>query len=98
MTDLGAITADDFEPHIGTEFRRVADDGHEASLQLVEVNRRGRQWQDRESFSLLFRDPGDVGLAQNLHPLQHETLGELEIFLVPVGRTEAGWEYEAVFT
>jgi hypothetical protein len=98
MTDLSALTADDFEPLVDTEFRRSADDGHEASLRLVEVGRRGRQWQEREGFALLFRDPGEIGLGQGMHPLRHETLGELEIFLVPVARTEDGWEYEAVFT
>jgi len=98
MTDLGALTADDFQPLIGTQFRRVADDGREARLQLAEVSRHGRQFAERESFSLLLRDPGEIGLAQGMHPLQHETLGELELFLVPVGRTDEGWEYEAVFT
>jgi hypothetical protein len=96
MTDLGALTAADFEPLIDTEFRRVSDDGHEASLRLVEVGRRDRRW--REGFVLLFRDAGEIGLAQGVHPLRHETLGELEIFLVPVARSENGWEYEAVFT
>ena len=98
MTDLGALTADDFEPLIGTPFRRIIDDDREARLQLVEVSRRGRQFAERESFALLFRDPGEIGLAQAMHPLQHEALGELELFLVPVGWSDAGWEYEAVFT
>jgi hypothetical protein len=98
MTDLGALTADDFEPLIGSEFRRTADDGYETSLRLVEVNRRERRWEDREGFALLFRDPGEICLPQGLHLLRHETLGELEIFLVPVARTDAGWEHEAVFT
>ena len=98
MTDLGALTADDFEPLLDTEFRRVDDAGREARLRLVEVARRGRRFAERESFALLFRDPGEIGLAQGIHPLQHETLGEVELFLVPVARTEAGWEYEAVFT
>jgi hypothetical protein len=98
MTDIGVLTADDFEPLIDTEFRRVSDDGREARLRLVEVNRSDRQWRDRKGFALLFRDPGEIGLAQGIHPLRHETFGELEIFLVPVARTENGWEYEAVFT
>jgi hypothetical protein len=98
MTDLGALTADDFEPLVGTVFRRVDDDGREARLRLAEVTRRGRRFAERESFALLFRDPGEIGLAQGMHPLRHETLGEVELFLVPVARTDDGWEYEAVFT
>ena len=50
-----------------------------------------------DPFALLFRGPGDKPLPQRLYPLHHETLGELNIFLVPIGIDEKGRYYEAFF-
>ena len=52
----------------------------------------------RDSFSIFFRGPADILLPQRMYDLvgENETLPHL--FIVPVGRGEAGYEYEAVFT
>ncbi len=52
------------------------------------------------SFSLIFRGPREMALSQNTYKLKHPVLGELQIFLVPVGqlsKDSAGRDYEAVF-
>jgi hypothetical protein len=46
----------------------------------------------------VFRGPAEVVLPQKIYPLEHEALGKLEIFLVPIGPDEAGMCYEAVFS
>lgn len=51
----------------------------------------------RESFSLVFRGPLQPVLPQRIYRLEHEGLGTLEIFLVPVGPDKDGMRYEAVF-
>ncbi len=51
----------------------------------------------RAPFSLVFRGPGEPALAQRLYALDNETLGRLEIFLVPIGPVDEGMRYEAVF-
>ena len=51
----------------------------------------------RAPFSLVFRGPGEPVLAQRLYALDNETLGRLEIFLVPIGPDDEGMRYEAVF-
>lgn len=51
-----------------------------------------------ECFSLLFS--GAVQLEQGELSLNHATLGELSLFLVPVGplgTTDGTWHFEAVF-
>ncbi|MFN3265994.1 MAG: DUF6916 family protein [Deinococcales bacterium] len=50
----------------------------------------------REAFSLLFRSP--VPAQQGTYLLHHETLGNLEIFCVPVAQDSAGVQLEAVFS
>lgn len=46
-------------------------------------------------FAVVLR--GAFPLSQGLHALRHPVLGELDLFLVPVGRDREGWLYEAVF-
>lgn len=95
---LGEITADDFLPHVKTSFALRRDDGQESDLTLNEVT----QYQHvsktgRRQFSLIFiGTPGEI-LPQRIYPLSHSQFGTLEIFLVPIGQTEEGTEYQAVF-
>lgn len=52
--------------------------------------------QGRPGFSLLFRDQaGAAVLPQGMHRIEHPRLGELELFLVPMGDRPP--EYEAIF-
>lgn len=46
-------------------------------------------------FSLLFRNV--ASLPQQIHRLVHPSLGEVDIFLVPVGRQGDATIYQAVF-
>ncbi len=51
----------------------------------------------RAPFSAVFRGPAEPQLAQGIYTLDNETLGRLEIFLVPIGPDDEGMRYEAVF-
>ena len=52
----------------------------------------------RTPFSLIFRSPPATPLPQRIYRLQHDELGALDLFLVPIGPDETGMCYEAVFT
>jgi hypothetical protein len=56
------------------------------------------QIHSRPPFSLLFVCPDRRILNQGSYAIEHERLGMLEIFLVPVGADENGVQYEAVFS
>ena len=45
----------------------------------------------------MFRGPLDASLAQKAHAIEHDALGTGSLFLVPIGRDEGGYTYEAVF-
>ena len=82
----------------GTPFRLDAGPNGPAELELVEVTaHRPNAGPDDRPFSLLFRGPAAPVLDQRTYLLAHERLGELAIFLVPVGRDAEGVRYEAVF-
>jgi uncharacterized protein DUF6916 len=49
------------------------------------------------SFSAVFRGPAKARLPQQTYPLQHRMLGNLSVFLVPVGPVGPRQDYEAVF-
>lgn len=97
MRDLAALTADDFAGLEGQPFRVAAGEAT-VDLVLATVRTLGRSG-GREAFSLLFHGPPGHPLGQGLHALANDTLGELELFLVPVaGSDPGGLLYEAVFT
>lgn len=48
-------------------------------------------------FSVIFLGPADRMMPQHIYRLQHPQLGEMDLFLVPVGKQQSGYEYEAVF-
>jgi uncharacterized protein DUF6916 len=86
VRDPATLTLEDFAPLKGGEF---------GGLELVEVNELARGAGGdgvRVPFSLVFS--GQPGMPQGIHRLEHEALGPLDVFLVPVGPGR----YEAVFT
>lgn len=90
----------DFSKHLHTKFRVHAEAPAEAELELesVEGYRGGANEQgEMERFSLYFEGPPDVFLAQGVYTLDHEHLGEVTLFIVPLGPAESGFRYESVF-
>lgn len=65
-------------------------------LELTEVKENGRSG-GYESFSLHFHGPLSPLVPQQLLPLAHAELGDIDIFVVPVGVYAEGYGYEAVF-
>lgn len=96
---LAQLTLADFTPCLHQEFR-TALGGAALRLELVQadaVGPGGGSAGGRAPFSLVFEGPREPSLAQRMHRLEHEGLGTLEIFLVPIGPGGKGLRYEAVF-
>lgn len=51
----------------------------------------------RAAYSLLFCGPSEPILPQRTYQLVHSEMGELDVFLVPIGPQKHGMGYEAVF-
>jgi hypothetical protein len=69
-------------------------------LHLVEAQSTGERGAGmaRDPFRLEFLGPTDPILPQRIYRLEHEALGALDIFLVPIARDAGGTTYEAIFT
>lgn len=87
-----------FAPLVNDSFRLAYAEGA-ASLELIECARLREDGSPRasEPFSLIFRGPAEPLFAQQIHRLEHERAGVMEIFLVPIRRDAAGIEYQAIF-
>ncbi|HEX8386152.1 MAG TPA: hypothetical protein VF576_08215 [Rubricoccaceae bacterium] len=88
------LTASVFAPHVGTAFTAWVG-GEPVPLALTGVEGTGPD-PDR-SFVLTFRTHGPRSLSQGTYPLEHEGVGRLALFLVPLRADADGAVYEAVF-
>lgn len=99
--DLGDATHEQFEPLLHETFLVTYEGGEPLLMELVAVEKRGffdAAVHRRQAFSLLFRGPSDPVLSQRMYSLSGKSVGELVVFLVPVGQASGGILYEAVFT
>jgi hypothetical protein len=95
---LQELTPASFEAHLGTTFRIHYGGASPLEVVLYEVKRHETHPGPRsEPFSVFFRGPRNSILPQRIYRTEHEHLGTLEIFLVPVGPDGQGMGYEAVF-
>jgi hypothetical protein len=91
---LDILTLEVFRPLQGDRFRLVPDDTPSFEVELVEVTEIPREPGGRAPFSLVFQGGPNPPLPQQIYRIEHEKLGELDIFLVPI----AVDQYQAVFT
>ena len=100
---LDRLTANSFTPAVGDTFLLDRGDGGQLEIELLESRLHDPDAPVEEAsgarapFTLTFRGPVEPVLPQRIYALEHPSLGTLEIFIVPIGRDEAGTTYEAVF-
>ena len=93
---LEDLTKENLSENVKTKFRVQLAEGQAVELELTEVKvhlSSPRQ----EMFSLFFRGALNTLLPQDTYHLEHERLGASDLFLVPVGKDENGFIYEALF-
>jgi hypothetical protein len=89
---LGPVYAE----HLNSIFHQRAADGQTVDFELVKVEVKNSS-PGQEEFSLIFRGPLDLPIAQGLFQLEHEKLGTEDIFLVPINKDSEGVYFEAAF-
>ena len=97
---LDQMAAEDWAKLMNSPFR-LEIGGRPITLRLAQVQKGGvggNQADDRtDNFSLIFVGPGEQALPQKMYRFEHEQLVNFDMFIVPVGKRPAGFEYEAVF-
>lgn len=97
MLDLKEVTSEQFSALRGQSFH-ITSLQESVSLDLVEVKKLGAGEREGGAFSALWQGPVAPGLTQGSYEISHQGFGKHHVFLVPVAQTEAGFQYEAVFT
>lgn len=100
---LDKLTSQDFLPHLRQHFRIQAGSSEPLAAELIdatELESSAAEDEDtsrRLPFSIVFRCSADTVLEQRIYKLAHEAMGEMEVFLVPIGPDDVGMRYEALF-
>lgn len=92
------LTEKEFSKHVNTKFRAKGEQPME--LELTEVKAymgQSNEESEMERFSAFFHGPADGYLPQGTYALEHEAMGAIDLFLVPIAKDERGLRYEAVF-
>jgi hypothetical protein len=100
------LVSETFAPHLGETFEASPTDGEpfEVTLSSCEETPYGspealREELGRVPFSLIFHAAdGDRFWGQQIFVLRHPDLGELSLFMVPIGPDERGMQYQAVIS
>jgi hypothetical protein len=96
--DLADVVRDDLDAVVGDSFTVSAEPPLDLVLVEASYLQSGPAGVDESrSFSALFRGPAEPALAQATYVLNHDELGGLTLFLVPISADETGRTYEAVF-
>jgi hypothetical protein len=90
------LTKNIFEQNLNTKFWLVDDRSESYPIDLVEIANEHSSAQ-QEQFALRFRGDRNQVLSQRIYPMKHDSIGEFDLFLVPIGRDATGTFYEAVF-
>lgn len=104
------LVADDFRGKVNQKFTMVdvvgdEDEGEDAcALDLTECTDREPQdfpGKTRDPFSLVFKARSDdLVVSQRIFKLSHDDMGEIEVFLVPIGPDPKDGKmlYQAVYS
>jgi len=94
---LEGITHQSFESIIGeTVDLKAGGVSFQADVESVSLLRQNAS-QGRQPFSVELQTHDTSNRGQQMYQLSHPKLGELSLFLVPVGQGEHGMCYEIVF-
>ncbi|HMC31423.1 MAG TPA: hypothetical protein VKL99_11360 [Candidatus Angelobacter sp.] len=95
-TPLKQLNAKIFREQLHTKFKVHESGGEPMLLELEKVEER-HDSPETELFSLQFLGPFTPRLEQKIYRLEHEKLGDFEIFLTAIAADQQGTMYESVF-
>jgi len=87
---------EEFLKHLNTKFRIRVSEADAIEAELTDVSERLMSPR-QERFSLVFRTANERLMEQGQRTFEHDHMGTFSLFIVPIGRDDAGTDYEAVF-
>jgi hypothetical protein len=94
---LDRLSLQDFSALVGTEVE-VSAYGQQALLRVKEAALiKSPSPRATEPFHLVLGAPSTWRMPQGLFRMKHPQLGEIELFVVPIGPDGEGFSYEVIF-
>jgi len=90
------LTKTMFEQNLNTKFWLLGESPEPLPLDLIQLTN-GHSTPRQEQFALRFRGDHHRILPQRIYPIKHDSIGDFDLFLVPIGQDKTGTFYEAVF-
>ena len=101
-TVLETFSLATFSGHIGDHFKVRIDGADDVIVTLVRAeplgSEAGPRAGGRTPFSLEFAGPAMPVYPQATYHFHHATIGDFEMFIVPIGPADGQMRYEAIFT
>ncbi|HLO77849.1 MAG TPA: hypothetical protein VK196_15440 [Magnetospirillum sp.] len=97
---LNQVTLATFTPHLNETFSSQTEGGEGLEFTLYQASAMPASdypGKERDPFQLRFSAPSLNMLPQAIYRLQHATLGEIDVFLVPIRPEGDHYCYQAVF-
>ncbi len=95
---MTTLSLSQFLPHVGEAFRLAQADDNARAFDLLQAEALPSGWSPGHAgFSLEFTTaaPG-APLSQGTYTLHHPVLGPLQLFLVPIARSEERVHYQSI--
>ena len=94
---MGAsLTHENFAAQLNKTFSVQIDDANVVDLVLAQVSEL-KTYPGQELFAIVFHGPLEPFLDQGLRQFEHDEMGQFKLFLVPIGKDDNSYSYEAVF-
>ena len=94
---LSEMVFDTFAGLLHSRFRVCENAQAFVELELTDATAHKTSPAPTGSFSLVFTGPLHQFLPQRTYLFEHEKLGRFDLFIVPIGKDQNGFQYEAVF-
>lgn len=93
------LTHDRFQALLDQPVQLCLGDDLALDAKIAEVSARQRHGDaERDPFSVIFITDSEENHGQQIYTMKHSELGELDLFLVPLGPKGDGMSYEAIIT
>src|SRR2546429_9515531 len=93
---VGQFAQAAFLENLDAKSRWLIEGGEPLELELIEVSEL-KTARRQEMFSIVLRCRSDRVLPQRIYRLENSSMGQLDLFLVPIRKDDQGVYYEAVF-
>ena len=94
---LHNLTREIFAQHLNSKVRIKHGSLNAVELELITADEVKSSNPQQEQFSIVFRGANETPLGQGMYRMEHDQMGEFDIFLVPINRDQEGMYYEAFF-